>query len=219
MLSKQPSNARTARAILSTSTSAIEFELTMLHSLVYPALPAIEIASINLDKLPQNSAHPSHKRIPDALTTGQDALAGVIESGVIDPDILATEPPSPLRGVSGRRIGPIAGPLPAPQYCDTRLSQLSVGYWTTIPISDEFAASAISAYLEYEHAAMGFFEADLFLTDLVDHNLEHCSSFLASAILCLACVGFFGSICPLPRFSPNVHLSNVTPVSTPGLLL
>jgi hypothetical protein len=74
------------------------------------------------------------------------------------------------------------------QYCDARLSNLDVKYWTTVPIHDELAARAISNYLENYHPLTGFFDADLFLTGLTDSNSEHCTAFLFNALLCQACV-------------------------------
>lgn len=73
-------------------------------------------------------------------------------------------------------------------YCDARLRHLDVNYWTTVPISDELAARAISHYLENHHPLTGFFDADLFLTGLTGSNPEHCTAFLFNALLCQACV-------------------------------
>ena len=79
-------------------------------------------------------------------------------------------------------------PLKPSSYCDARLDRLKVGYWTRVPISDELAARALSHYLEVEHPILGFFDADLFLEDLVNERLQFCSSFLFSALMASACV-------------------------------
>ncbi|CAG7558172.1 unnamed protein product [Fusarium equiseti] len=63
-------------------------------------------------------------------------------------------------------------------YCDSRLERLQIGYWSKIPISDDFAASLISFYINNDHKIMGFFDADLFLEDLVECRQRFCSSFL-----------------------------------------
>lgn len=72
--------------------------------------------------------------------------------------------------------------------CDVRLSNLRIRFWTTVPISNELAASVISAYLEVEHPVYGFFDADLFLQDLVSQQVEYCSPLLVNSVLFWACV-------------------------------
>ena len=62
-------------------------------------------------------------------------------------------------------------------------------YWTTVPIDDELAAKIIAYYLEVIHPTLGFFDADLFLEDLVNHQLHFCSTFLVHTLLAVACVG------------------------------
>lgn len=76
------------------------------------------------------------------------------------------------------------------QYYDERLHRLKISFWTTIPISNSFAAAAISLYMTTEHSTIGIFDPDLFIGDLVEHRLNYCSSFLVNAILCYAVVCF-----------------------------
>lgn len=73
-------------------------------------------------------------------------------------------------------------------YCDPRLEDLTIGYWTRIAIEDGLAARAISHFLITDHPVLGFFDADLFLQDLVDQSLNFCSSFLFHSVMSLACV-------------------------------
>jgi hypothetical protein len=87
--------------------------------------------------------------------------------------------------VSGNRKGSFA---PESQYCDERLNHLLIGFWTPTPIGDETAARAISLFLETTHPILSFFDADLFLSDLVHHRHRFCSPFLVSALLSYACV-------------------------------
>jgi phosphosulfolactate phosphohydrolase-like enzyme len=68
------------------------------------------------------------------------------------------------------------------------LHRLQIGYWTGVSIEDQVAASAISHYLEGNHAIFGFFDPNLFIHDLVQHRHEYCSSFLVNALLAHACV-------------------------------
>ncbi|KAF5564976.1 hypothetical protein FNAPI_1860 [Fusarium napiforme] len=73
------------------------------------------------------------------------------------------------------------------EHCDLRLDELSVSYWTRVPISNRSASTLISTFLETDNSAVGFIDKDLFLTDLVQHNPTFCSAFLVSSILYLAC--------------------------------
>jgi hypothetical protein len=73
-------------------------------------------------------------------------------------------------------------------YCDPRLEHLSVACWTWIPIDDLLAACALSHFLATDHPVLGFFDINLFLRDLVEQDLNFCSSFLFSSVMSLACV-------------------------------
>jgi hypothetical protein len=87
-----------------------------------------------------------------------------------------------------QKSSPLLGPSEAYSYVDGRLHQLRVDYWTRIPISNEFAARVISSYLQVDHALLGFFDADLFVADLVAQQLRYCSAVLVSSLLFYACV-------------------------------
>ncbi|KAJ4988162.1 C6 transcription factor [Stagonosporopsis vannaccii] len=75
-------------------------------------------------------------------------------------------------------------------FCDPRLEDLSIGYWTRIPIDNDLAARAISHFLTTDHPVLGFFDPDLFLQDLVDQSLTFCSSFLFHSVMSLACQSY-----------------------------
>ena len=76
-------------------------------------------------------------------------------------------------------------PLPAlpPTYCDARLAMLDMSMWTTIPIPNDLAAAAISLYLQTDHPLLGFFDADVFLEDLLKGRPRYCSTLLVSSLL------------------------------------
>ena len=74
------------------------------------------------------------------------------------------------------------------RYVDFRLEKLHATFWTGVPIENAHAARLISHYLEIDHPLLGFFEADLFVRDLVDQRNEFCSPLLVSAVLFWACV-------------------------------
>lgn len=96
-------------------------------------------------------------------------------------------------------------------YRNPRLEHLTVSYWTRIPIDDQLAAQAISHYLDVEHPVIGFFDAELFVRDLVEQRLNFCSSFLFSSVMSLACVRHLKSNSVNPIFNqcrtPSVRLT------------
>ena len=95
--------------------------------------------------------------------------------------------------------------------CDERLGHIVISTWTKVPVTNEFAARAISLYLETDHPLLGLFDADLFLDDLVSGQINFCSPLLVNALLCWACVSFsflfFFFPFPPPFF---FHFSNPT---------
>jgi hypothetical protein len=82
-------------------------------------------------------------------------------------------------------------PHPSPaDYCDARLQQLEIAYWTSAPISNALAASLISLYLKIDHPTLGLFDDDLFLDDLTQNRARYSSSLLVASILVWACVSY-----------------------------
>jgi hypothetical protein len=81
-----------------------------------------------------------------------------------------------------------AGPEPASTYYDKRLASLNIEFWTTVRVTSHYAASAISLYLETDHPVFGLFDAELFITDLIDCKFGYCSPFLVSSLLAFASV-------------------------------
>ena len=81
-----------------------------------------------------------------------------------------------------------ASTFDADPYYDPCLSQLNIGFWTNVEITNHLAAVVISSYLETDHPMCGFFSAELFMRDLTKLNLEYCSAFLVSSLLAFACV-------------------------------
>lgn len=175
------SEQKTLRGMLPPTDFELEFELSVLHGSVYPVLMPLDLSSIDMDSLFPSAIHNPSRTMPsDDLRTAQEAF-------FIDPRV-TTLPPSPLRGSRSPRISPVAGPAPDRQYCDSRLNDLKIAYWSCVPISDEFAACVLSHYLKIDHPIFACVDADLFLSGLVDRTLEHCSPFLVSALMSFACV-------------------------------
>lgn len=159
----------------------------MLHGNVYPALSKIDTSAIDIDSV-------FRKRTSCVLPhISTNALIESYKTFPIEPTRNLTEslicgPPSPLRGTNSCHESPVSGPLPGRVYCDARLRDVCFQYWTRVPVSDEYAASLLSVYLENEHAIVGTFDVQTFLDGLVEGRGDFCSSFLVSSILCLASV-------------------------------
>ncbi|KAI1130265.1 hypothetical protein F5Y10DRAFT_289717 [Nemania abortiva] len=78
-------------------------------------------------------------------------------------------------------------PSEAIQYCDDRLSDLRVDFWTDVFVPSDFIARAISLYINTDHPLLGLFDTDLFITSLVDMQTRFCSRFLFHSLMYLAC--------------------------------
>ncbi|KAJ6782477.1 hypothetical protein PWT90_07883 [Aphanocladium album] len=179
-----PSKLKTSRALLTPTQSDTEFELNMLHSAAYPALSPLNFSSAHIDAL-FPTVSPAGSQM-----TGLPTSTQAIEGAFSDATQLAVSPLLPLRDACQRQTSPVAGPAPGRQYCDARLKQLKIAYWTSVPISDEFAACVLSHYLVSDHPIYACVDADLFLKDLLDRKLKHCSPFLVSALMSFACQSY-----------------------------
>ncbi|KDN63562.1 hypothetical protein CSUB01_09347 [Colletotrichum sublineola] len=175
----RPSDLDTARAMLPATQSSIEFELMTQYGTAYPRLQASPIAelmnilptaknlvAVGLPGAPDNSLVPMH--------------TGKLESRPESRTQSSTADSGPAGNKQPTRT---AGPRPPPQYCDSRLERLQIRYWTKVPISNELAARLISFYLETDHAVMGFFDADLFLDDLLQASVFKAALFQEAEIL------------------------------------
>lgn len=182
----------TRRHALSPPTdSTVEFELGVGHSNLYPRLQPLGTARLaqivyqSVDLLYEapwrisNAAFPAPHNNADPDGTNSTATA----------DASFAMPLSPLRQIGAVNPLPRIEPSQTNKYCDPLLSQLNISYWTKVDITNEYAASLISLFLEREHPFTGFFDADLFLQDLVRCRSRFCSAFLVNSILYYTSVG------------------------------
>lgn len=184
----RPSHLRTAQAVSTPTYSNVEFELSALHRAVYPKLVPLELQAIDLESLThyRRRGSPSPSTVPRISMPSSPEKP--VETEVIETKLLLSEIPSPARNTPGKRLSPATGPAHPQQYCDQRLNSLDLGFWTKVPIGNEFGAMLISHYLETEHVYTGWLDIDTFLDDLVHCRLKYCSAFLVSSVLSLACV-------------------------------
>lgn len=157
------SDHATARAMLPPTRTGLEYELQMLFPTSYLVLSPLDLHDTDLLLPKTQSLQPvngSHVKINGSLSAAKSA------------------------------IGAVAHDAPAgPAVCDMRLKLLQIGHWTRVQISSRQAALLISRYLETDHPMLGWFDADLFIADLVYQRNDYCSSLLANSVLFCACVG------------------------------
>ncbi|KAK8022433.1 hypothetical protein PG993_013200 [Apiospora rasikravindrae] len=164
-----------AGSLHSPSRVDLEFDrLTTRYQIAYPALPPIPLATVNpqprfadpvpkprLDRQPAISVGGSVSGSPATLMQGQPR---------------STDPLDNLASTLAERL---------------RLTRCIAGTSSlrpaTPPLSNDLAATVISAYLEVDHPLYAFFDADLFVHDLVNLGITFCSPFLVSSLLSHAC--------------------------------
>lgn len=69
---------------------------------------------------------------------------------------------------------------------DPLFTHLNISQWTTIPVSNAYAARAISSFLELSHPVGSVFGSSLFLQDLLDFKIDYCSSLMVNSLLAYA---------------------------------
>ncbi|KAI0138516.1 hypothetical protein F4776DRAFT_654301 [Hypoxylon sp. NC0597] len=88
---------------------------------------------------------------------------------------------------AGRKFQLPVSPGQEVSYCDERLHDLRVGFWTDVMITNDFAARVISLYITTDNPLLGLFSPHLFITDLVNQGDRFCSRFLFNALMYLGC--------------------------------
>ncbi|KAL9086378.1 MAG: hypothetical protein Q9165_007164 [Trypethelium subeluteriae] len=196
MKKQRPSDHVAARGMSPPTQTNLEFELMARHKNVYLALDPVDLASMkfspltpNLNGRPSSPGHASswigtYQVHEVTLSPHELFVSHDDESSLLATTVTSTSPRSSM--LSENRA--MSGPPRAPTYVDERLHRLRIRHWTSVPIDDSLAASIISSYLELDHVMLGFFDVDLFLSDLAEQQLRYCSAFLVSSLLYMACV-------------------------------
>jgi len=163
-----------------------DFKLIVNHPIAYPALDLSRDAILAKNTLVDTSSDSANafayepsslaavERGPSNIDT--EASPGSILEEDVD-DIFQAQPEPNIE---------TDGTLP--QYVDPFLGGLRIGFWTSVSVTNHFAASVISQYLETDHQVFGLFDAQLFVKDLVELRQDFCSSILVSSLLAFACV-------------------------------
>lgn len=146
----------------------------------------------------QLSEHASAVAVMPSIGSGIESEMSMIQPPtayhfIVSPNPSSVTSASLANGPASLSVATSSGSTSLPSsephaYCDPRLEHLSVEFWTRIPIDDRLAAQAISHFVELDHHVLGFFNADLFLRDLIQQGLTFCSSFLFNSVMAIACV-------------------------------
>ncbi|CAK7210663.1 hypothetical protein SBRCBS47491_000851 [Sporothrix bragantina] len=171
----RPSDYRASRSMSPPTLSHLEFELAARYRAVYARLEPVDDASLQALILPGD-----YTRDPtEALLDGMDFSSSS-----------ATPTPSSASFTTSTETPPPRTPPNKSRFIDDRLQLVQIEYWTSVPISNSAAASILSFYLEYDHTLFNTFDADLFLSDLVECRSDFCSAFLVNSILFFACQAY-----------------------------
>ncbi|KAG6016425.1 hypothetical protein E4U43_003667 [Claviceps pusilla] len=163
----RPSDLATAKSLFPATDSLLEFELSVRHNFIYPKTPPLDPAK--LVAFLNSSALTATDELSKGLSSPQTSST----SSVLSRRSLATSQSRPSSSTADTSVSDTATPETSETYqlCDPRLGSLEIKFWTSVPIPNTLAASAISFYLESDHPIFGIFDADLFLTDLVEKRL------------------------------------------------
>ncbi|KAL1867156.1 hypothetical protein VTK73DRAFT_4318 [Phialemonium thermophilum] len=162
--------------------SSLEFEVMIRHPIAYPTLLPVELAYMTLDELlnPRWSATPFGVVPPSPATAINNLRRYEATEQASTPAHRRTKQPYGQSPIAEEQE----------PYCDPRLANLTISRWTQVPITNDLAARIVSHYLETDHPLLGFFDADLFIRDLVSEGTYFCTGLLVNALLAWACLGY-----------------------------
>ncbi|KAF5563646.1 nitrate assimilation regulatory nirA [Fusarium napiforme] len=168
--------------------SKIELDLNMRFSGVFPVLETLDIKDVDLGLLAVNKRAliSSNQQVTAPLTPFTPIEFGQRSETPTTSDAFST--PSDTTGDTG---------------VDPRLESLQIWQWTSVPIPENLAAQVISFYLVNEHPVLSFFDADLFIRDLVAGGGRFCSQLLVSSLLAWACASY-------SQFEPRAQTLSLT---------
>jgi hypothetical protein len=177
LLGTRPSSNMTARAILPNSPFDVNLELTARHHNIYPSLTPINTDTMELPDIISGICSDILNPARNEQPAKEDSSSTSETNQVVSPSERLSVAKSKSHMVPSIDL-------------DDRLRGLNIQYWTSVPISNFFAMCAISMYLQVDHPFLGYFDADLFIRDLVEKRRDYCSEFLVAGLLYYACVCF-----------------------------
>ncbi|KAF4969498.1 hypothetical protein FSARC_3284 [Fusarium sarcochroum] len=160
------------------ANTPVELDLNMRYSNAFPRLDVFEIADVDLRLLTVRKGTPTLLN-PQAIGPTSPFLS-------IEYQNRSSETPTS----SGSFSSPSDATGDSTLHVDSRLEDLRIWQWTSVPIPDSLAAQAISFYLINEHPVLAFFDADLFVRDLASGGGRFCSPLLVSSLLAWSCASY-----------------------------
>ncbi|ORY16396.1 hypothetical protein BCR34DRAFT_597685 [Clohesyomyces aquaticus] len=174
-----------ASAYLPQLLSSLELELLTSHPNAYPSLDPLDVGTVdlNLIGIPFRFRSKLELSCRDEFNREVSDIQGSVDR------FRGTSPSASSQGTAGPTS---QGPKPNPtsSLCDRRLNNVNARQWTAIPVPNATVAAAISQYLMHDHPLSGFFDADLFIRDLVEPSNMFCSRLLFHALMAFACQGY-----------------------------
>ncbi|KAM0495864.1 hypothetical protein ACHAP8_007774 [Fusarium lateritium] len=162
------------------ASPALEVDLNTRYSNAFPVLENLTIADVDLGLLADD------KRNPKLLTTPKPTSI----SPFSPLDFSGRQPVTPTTSESFSTPSDTAGDSSQQSYIDQRLEGLQIWQWTSVPIPETLAEQTISFYLTNEHPMLAFFDANLFIRDLVSGGGRFCSPVLVSSLLAWSCASY-----------------------------
>jgi hypothetical protein len=178
----RPANPLAVSFMGSSVSSRIELDLNMRYSSAFLSLETLKIVDMDLGLLAVDKRNPSLLNSQATLSSSSPYSPANFSSRRSTTTTTTTTTPESFSTPSDSTTGDTA------QYQDQRLEHVKIWQWTSVPIPDTLAARAISFYLINEHPLLAFFEADLFVRDLVSGTGRFCSPLLVSSLLAWSCV-------------------------------
>lgn len=145
------------------------------HPLAYPAL--------NLS----HSSITSKKTLVDSpqVSTTEEGSLDCSRAGSTDAQAESSDPND--HRDNDRRYPKRSGVSNSATDCTEALAHhLQIDYWTSVSVTNRYAASTISTYLATDHTMLRLFDAMAFLNDLIYKKSTSCSPFLVNSLLAFA---------------------------------
>jgi hypothetical protein len=194
------SEQTTALAYLPPFYSHQELELIVQHPKAYPTLDPTKDQILSRG----SGIHPAKRtklsglhKLGNEISYSSQSLSSNSSPDVLDTSFAKISDIPNIKPITfgGYIEVPYTVPNIRPQltkgWFDAQLSHVNIALWTRVPVSNQFAAGAISLYLDTDHSFLGLFNAEWFVGALVGGTLDFCSPFLVSSLLAFACVSFY----------------------------
>ncbi|KAF5572740.1 conidial development fluffy [Fusarium pseudoanthophilum] len=166
-----PSIYAAARGSVTPTQTPLEFQLVVQYPKVYSHLTPLDAASLDLGLLGIQPQNANIFQDPGLSNLLHDTVSSATLDRIVQP-----------QDVLGRTSFGVDNGI----FIDPRLHLVDISRWTSIPISNQFAAEAIALYLNMNQPWWAFFDTDLFLDDLVMVETNFCSRMLVNALLAWA---------------------------------